>query len=247
MTRDAYSIHASALGDLLLLGERDPDGGHLTGCYLPDHRRGRPSIRLGARRRVLRGDRAALDARLAGDADAPRSPSPSAVDASSVGLGGAARDPPRRDALLRRAGRAGRPPRGGARRRRRDRPQPDLDRRALPSGRRGRRLTDRLRRRRRAKAGLLASRAPPSGREGQQLAGRPARAGSSERSHGARGTGRGRGRSCVGKAISIASGRLVSRVLVAHERELEARGPRGVAPGSRPARRPRLHQMSRLR
>lgn len=41
MTATLYAHHPSPVGPLLLLGERTPDGGTvLTGCYLPDHRRG---------------------------------------------------------------------------------------------------------------------------------------------------------------------------------------------------------------
>lgn len=41
MTTIMYHRHPSPVGPLLLLGERRPDGGTvLTGCYLPDHRRG---------------------------------------------------------------------------------------------------------------------------------------------------------------------------------------------------------------
>lgn len=41
MTTILYAHHPSPVGPLLLLGERPPDGGTiLTGCYLPDHRRG---------------------------------------------------------------------------------------------------------------------------------------------------------------------------------------------------------------
>lgn len=41
MTATLYVHHPSAVGPLLLVGERTPDGATvLTGCYLPDHRRG---------------------------------------------------------------------------------------------------------------------------------------------------------------------------------------------------------------
>lgn len=41
MTTILCARHPSALGELLLIGERAPDGTTvLTGCYLPDHRRG---------------------------------------------------------------------------------------------------------------------------------------------------------------------------------------------------------------
>ncbi len=41
MTTTLYAHHGSALGPLLLVGERGPDGHTvLTGCYLPGHRRG---------------------------------------------------------------------------------------------------------------------------------------------------------------------------------------------------------------
>jgi len=41
MTATLYAHHPSPLGPLLLVGERDPDGGLvLIGCYLPGHRHG---------------------------------------------------------------------------------------------------------------------------------------------------------------------------------------------------------------
>jgi methylated-DNA-[protein]-cysteine S-methyltransferase len=41
MTATLYARHPSPVGPLLLIGERAPAGGTiLTGCYLPDHRRG---------------------------------------------------------------------------------------------------------------------------------------------------------------------------------------------------------------
>jgi methylated-DNA-[protein]-cysteine S-methyltransferase len=41
MTATLYAHHPSPLGPLLLVGERTPAGGTvLTGCYLPEHRRG---------------------------------------------------------------------------------------------------------------------------------------------------------------------------------------------------------------
>ncbi len=84
MTATLYAHHPSAVGTLLLVGVRTPDGGTvLTGCYLPDHRRG-PAVdpawsedpaafaRIGA----------AIDAELAGPgaelAGAPRPGAPSA-------------------------------------------------------------------------------------------------------------------------------------------------------------------------
>ena len=42
MTTTLFAHHSSPLGSLLLVGERAQDGGTvLTGCYFPDHRRGR--------------------------------------------------------------------------------------------------------------------------------------------------------------------------------------------------------------
>jgi len=44
MTTTCYAHHPSPLGQLLLVGERDPGGSMvLTGCYFPGHRRG-PSV-----------------------------------------------------------------------------------------------------------------------------------------------------------------------------------------------------------
>jgi methylated-DNA-[protein]-cysteine S-methyltransferase len=40
MSTTVYTRHASALGELLLIGERRAGSTVLTGCYLPDHRRG---------------------------------------------------------------------------------------------------------------------------------------------------------------------------------------------------------------
>ncbi len=41
MSVTLYASHPSPVGPLLLVGERTPDGGTvLTGCYLPEHRRG---------------------------------------------------------------------------------------------------------------------------------------------------------------------------------------------------------------
>lgn len=66
-----YAIHPSRLGDLLLVGERAPDGGTiLTGCYLPGHRRGPavdPSWREDAA--AFTEAAAAIDAHLAGNPD----------------------------------------------------------------------------------------------------------------------------------------------------------------------------------
>jgi len=68
MTATLYAHHPSPLGPLLLLGERTPDGGMvLTGCYLPEHRRGPavdPSWQEDAAAFAEIG--AALDAELAG-------------------------------------------------------------------------------------------------------------------------------------------------------------------------------------
>ena len=73
MTATLFARHPSPLGTLLLVGERDASGTTvLTGCYLPDHRRG-PAVGAtwsedpGAFREVA----AALDARLAGATGAP--------------------------------------------------------------------------------------------------------------------------------------------------------------------------------
>ncbi len=76
MTSTLCSTHASALGDLLLLGERGPDGRTiLTGCFLPDHRRGPAADPTWVRDDASFAEiAAAVDARLAGDADAPEVP-----------------------------------------------------------------------------------------------------------------------------------------------------------------------------
>jgi methylated-DNA-[protein]-cysteine S-methyltransferase len=68
-----YAIHPTRLGDLLLVGERAPDGGTiLTGCYLPGHRGGPavgPSWREDAG--AFSEAAASIDAHLAGRPDGP--------------------------------------------------------------------------------------------------------------------------------------------------------------------------------
>jgi methylated-DNA-[protein]-cysteine S-methyltransferase len=71
-----YAIHPSPLGDLLLIGERAPHGGTLlTGCYLPEHRRG-PAVDPAWTENpaAFAAAAAALDAHLAGDPAAPDVP-----------------------------------------------------------------------------------------------------------------------------------------------------------------------------
>lgn len=68
MSTTVYTRHPSALGELLLVGERAADGVVLAGCYLPAHRRGPspdPAWKEdpGAFAAVI----AAIDAHLAGD------------------------------------------------------------------------------------------------------------------------------------------------------------------------------------
>jgi methylated-DNA-[protein]-cysteine S-methyltransferase len=72
MTTTCFAHHASSLGDLLLVGEVTGDGTTvLTGCYLPDHRRG-PAVDPGWREdpAAFTLIAAAIDAHLAGDAAA---------------------------------------------------------------------------------------------------------------------------------------------------------------------------------
>ncbi len=67
-----YAHHASALGELLLVGEAAADGTTvLTGCYLPDHRRGR-AVDSGWREdpAAFASIAVAIDAQLAGNATA---------------------------------------------------------------------------------------------------------------------------------------------------------------------------------
>jgi len=68
MTSTIYAYHPSPLGTLLLVGERDPDGAALlTGCYLPDHRRGLTVDGAWAEDPpAFAGIGSAIDARLAG-------------------------------------------------------------------------------------------------------------------------------------------------------------------------------------
>jgi methylated-DNA-[protein]-cysteine S-methyltransferase len=73
MTSILFARHPSPLGTLLLVGERDGAGSTvLTGCYLPDHRRG-PAVDPGWTEDpgAFGEIAAALDARLAGATDAP--------------------------------------------------------------------------------------------------------------------------------------------------------------------------------
>lgn len=68
MTTTVYAIRPSILGSLLLVGEAGPDGSAiLTGCYLPDHRRG-PSVDPAwvEDPAALAGIGAAIDSHLAG-------------------------------------------------------------------------------------------------------------------------------------------------------------------------------------
>lgn len=74
MTTTLYAHHASALGELLLVGETAGDGTTvLTGCYLPDHRRG-PAVDPGWREDPTAFGliAAAIDAHLEGHAAATR-------------------------------------------------------------------------------------------------------------------------------------------------------------------------------
>ncbi len=80
MTATLYAHHPSPVGPLLLLGERTPDGGTvLTGCYLPDHRRG-PAVDAAWSEdpAAFAEVGAALDAELAG-APGPGAPSPGEI------------------------------------------------------------------------------------------------------------------------------------------------------------------------
>ena len=68
MTSTIYAHHPSPVGTLLLVGERSPDGTTLlTGCYLPDHRRG-PAVdgAWAEDPAAFAGIVSAIDARLAG-------------------------------------------------------------------------------------------------------------------------------------------------------------------------------------
>jgi len=68
MTVTIHAYHSSAVGELLLVGERGPAGDVvLTGCYLPDHRRG-PVVDPGWEEdpAAFAGIAAAIDAHLAG-------------------------------------------------------------------------------------------------------------------------------------------------------------------------------------
>jgi len=123
MTATLYTRHPSPVGPLLLVGERTPAGGTvLTGCYLPDHRRG-PAVDLAwtEDRAAFAAIGAALDAELADD-------------------------PAGEHRHLRRAGRPHRDAGRRASRWVRRGPEPDLHRRAVPPGGRGRRVSHRVRR-----------------------------------------------------------------------------------------------------
>jgi methylated-DNA-[protein]-cysteine S-methyltransferase len=77
MTTTLYASHPSALGPLLLVGERDAAGRTvLTGCYLPGHRRG-PAVDPAWHEEpaAFAAIGAAVDARLAGP-PAAATPSP---------------------------------------------------------------------------------------------------------------------------------------------------------------------------
>ncbi len=100
MTSTLYAHHPSALGPLLLVGERGPDGMTiLTGCYLPGHRRGVP---VGPAWReepaAFAAIGAAIDAELAGGrlgyvADAETAQPADAPPAGTPPAGHAARIP----------------------------------------------------------------------------------------------------------------------------------------------------------
>lgn len=84
MTATVYARHPSPVGTLLLVGERTPDGGTvLTGCYLPDHRRG-PAVDPSWREdeAAFAGIAAALDAELAGAPGPGETPRPGGAPAS---------------------------------------------------------------------------------------------------------------------------------------------------------------------
>ncbi|HYN48185.1 MAG TPA: methylated-DNA--[protein]-cysteine S-methyltransferase [Candidatus Nanopelagicales bacterium] len=68
MTATLYTHRPSPVGPLLLVGERTPDGAMvLTGCYLPDHRRGPDVDRAWQEDAAAFAEiGAALDAELAG-------------------------------------------------------------------------------------------------------------------------------------------------------------------------------------
>lgn len=68
MSAIVHTRHPSALGELLLVGERTVDGVVLVGCYLPDDRRGpSPDPAWIDDREALGAVAAAIDAHLAGD------------------------------------------------------------------------------------------------------------------------------------------------------------------------------------
>lgn len=68
MSTTVFARHPSALGELLLVGERAADGVVLTGCYLPDHRRGpSPDPAWQEAPGSFAAVTAAIDAHLAGD------------------------------------------------------------------------------------------------------------------------------------------------------------------------------------
>jgi len=68
-----YAIHPSRFGEVLLVGKRAPDGGTiLTGCYLPDHRRGPAVDPSWLEDAAAFGPiAAAVDAHLAGNPEGP--------------------------------------------------------------------------------------------------------------------------------------------------------------------------------
>mgnify|MGYP001128709595 CR=1 FL=1 len=68
MSTTVHTRHASALGELLLVGERRAGGTVLTGCYLPDHRRGpSPDPAWIADAAAFAAVAEAIDAHLAGN------------------------------------------------------------------------------------------------------------------------------------------------------------------------------------
>ncbi len=74
MNPTIFTRHPSALGELLLVGERTAAGTVLTGCYLPGHRRRpTPDPSWTEDRQAFAPVTAALDAHLAGDPDATAS------------------------------------------------------------------------------------------------------------------------------------------------------------------------------
>lgn len=74
MSTTVHTRHASVVGELLLVGERRAGGTVLTGCYLPDHRRGpSPDPAWVADAAAFTAIAEAIDAHLAGDPNATAS------------------------------------------------------------------------------------------------------------------------------------------------------------------------------